>query len=358
MGAPRKQALLKQVAANAQVFQCTKCGKKTETPKGVFPYVPKSSLYIYNKGYAHVCYDCVDKMVEELIEEYHDKKAAYIVMCHYLDIFFDDEKYAELLKASPDMTFSLYSGRMNMGNVDRSFATNLESIILSGKFSKTEEEVEAAIEQKWKPEDQRNRNYVLLSAGYDPFKDPSYTQSDLKFLYNTAANYLNDDVVSDPHRIQSVIELVKTLLQQEKINQLISQEQNKSKSDPKRLKDLVDIKRDYNAVVSTIANENGISLKGSGKSQAGSNTLSGIMKKMVDTDYEPIKVNFIDAKTSESFEEIAAINAKAIFEELNFQPDEYASMVAEQSTIISDQQSEIDRLKEENRKLKIEIGGG
>ena len=115
--------------------------------------------------------------------------------------------------------------------------------------------------------------------------------------------------------------------------------------------------KQYNAVVSTIANENGISLKGSGKNQAGSNTLSGIMKKMVDTDYEPIKVNFIDAKTSESFKEIAAINAKAIFNELNFQPDEYASMVAEQSTIISDQQSEIDRLKEENRKLKIEIGG-
>lgn len=358
MGAPRKQAVLKQVAANAQVFQCTKCGKKTETPKGVFPYVPKSSLYSYSKGYAHICYDCVDKMVEELIEEYQDKQSAYIVMCHYLDIFFDEEKYAELLKASPDMTFSLYSGRMNMGNVDRSFATNLESIILSGKFSKTEEEVEAAIEQKWRPEDQRNRNYVLMNAGYDPFKDPSYTQSDLKFLYNTAANYLNDDVVSDPHRIQSVIELVKTLLQQEKINQLISQEQNKSKPDPKRLKDLVDVKRDYNAVVSTIANENGISLKGSGKNQAGSNTLSGIMKKMVDTDYEPIKVNFIDAKTSESFKEIAAINAKAIFDELNFQSDEYASMVAEQSTIISDQQSEIDRLKEENRKLKIEIGGG
>ena len=49
---------------------------------------------------------------------------------------------------------------------------------------------------------------------------------------------------------------------------------------------------------------------------------------------------------------------EVIKQELNFQPDEYASMVAEQSTIISDQQSEIDRLKEENRKLKIEIGGG
>lgn len=357
MGAPRKQALLKQVAANAQVFQCTKCGKKTETPKGVFPYVPKSSLYIYNKGYAHVCYDCVDKMVEELIEEYHDKKAAYIVMCHYLDVFFDDEKYAELLKASPDMTFSLYSGRMNMGNVDRSFATNLESIILSGKFSKTEEEVEAAIEQKWRPEDQRNRNHVLTTVGYDPFRDPSYTQSDLKFLFNTLADYLSDDVATDPHRVQSVIELVKTLLQQEKINQLISQEQNKSKSDPKRLKDLVDIKRDYNNVVSTIANENGISLKGSGKNQAGSNTLSAIMKKMVDTEYEPIKVNFIDAKLSDSFKEIAAFNAKAIFDELNFQPDEFSSMVAKQSEIIAEQQSEIDQLKEENRKLRIEMGG-
>ena len=197
MGAPRKQAVLKQVAANAQVFQCTKCGKKTETPKGVFPYVPKSSLYSYSKGYAHICYDCVDKMVEDLIEEYQDKQSAYIVMCHYLDIFCDEEKYAELLKASPDMTFSLYSGRMNMGNVDRSFATNLESIILSGKFSKTEEEVEAAIEQKWRPEDQRNRNYVLKQAVRLIFCHLKFNRSHLNFCFKLnltffiSANYKN-----------------------------------------------------------------------------------------------------------------------------------------------------------------------
>lgn len=353
MGTPRKAAIMKAAAAaNSQTFTCTRCGKKTETPKGVFPYVPKSTLYTNNQGYANICCNCVDEIVANLTEEYRSKKNAFIIMCHYLDVFFDDEKFEDMVKTTPDMNFMTYSARFNIGQTQRSFATNLESMVLTGKFTRSEEDIESAIEQKWRPEDQRNRNYVLSTVGYDPYRDTSYTQADLKFLFNTSADYLNDDVVADPHRIQSVIELVKTLLQQEKINQLISQEQIKTKPDPKRLKDLVDIKRDYNSVVSTIANENGISLKGSGKNQAGSNTLSGIMKKMVDSDYEPIKVNFIDAKTSESFQEIAQINAKAIFNELNFQPDEYASMVAEQSTIISEQQEEIEKLKEENRKLK------
>lgn len=111
-------------------------------------------------------------------------------------------------------------------------------------------------------------------------------------------------------------------------------------------------------MVSTIANENGISLKGSGKSQKGSNTLTKIMKDMVDKDYEPIKANYLSAKMTDSYQEIAAINLKAIQDELNFQPDEYASMVSEQAAIISENQAEIDKLKEENRLLRIELEGG
>lgn len=353
-GRPKGPALRDIVTEN---FKCLRCGKKAETPKGVFPFLPKSPLFEHNQGYGYICLACVEEMERELKEQFNDQKAAFFVLCHYLDVFFDDVKYEEM-KFGKDFSFKSYYSCLNRGNTGRTFRNNLEAMVLDGSFTKSEAELQEAQEAKWSTEDQRNKNYVISTVGYDPFRDPSLSQLDQRYLYNTCADYLDDDTVSDPHRIQSVLELVNSLLQQDKVNRLITEEYTRAKPDPKRLKDLVDIKKDYSAVVSTIANENGISLKGSGKSQKGSNTLTKIMKDMVDKDYEPIKANYLSAKMADSYKEIAAINLKAIQDELSFQPDEYASMVSEQAAIISENQAEIDKLKEENRLLRIELEGG
>lgn len=359
MGTGGKKRPVLQAAAvqSADIYRCCKCGKKTETPKGVFPFIPKSSVFTYNQGYAHICLDCVAEISAELESRYHDQKTAYIVMCHYLDVFFDDVKYEEM-KFNKDFSFKSYYSALNRGTGTKTFLDNLEGMILTGMFTKTEAELEEAQEAKWSAGDNRNKNYVISTVGYDPFRDPNLTQFDQRYLYNTCVDYLSDDVVEDPHRVQCVLELVHSLLQQDKVNRMIMEEHAKARPDPKRLKDLVDIKRDYSNVVSTIANENGISLKGSGKSQKGSNTLTKIMKDMADRNYEDIKVNFIDAKMSDSYKEIAAINLRAIQDELSLQPDEYASMVSEQAVIISKNQEEIDALKEENRLLRIRLEGG
>lgn len=356
-GRPKRPVVQMAASVSADIYRCCKCGKKTETPKGVFPFIAKSAVYAYNQGYAHICLDCVEEMTKEFESSYHDRKTAYIVMCHYLDVFFDDVRYEEM-KLNKDFSFKSYFSSLNRGNGSKTFLDNLEGMILSGVFTKSEAELEAAQEAKWSTEDQRNKGYVISTVGYDPFRDTNLSQFDQRFLYNTCADYLGDDVVDDPHRIQCVLELVNSLLQQDKINRLITEEHAKARPDPKRLKDLVDIKRDYANVVSTIAKENGISLTGSGKSQKGSNTLTKIMKDMADKDFEEVKVNYLTAKMTDSYREIAAINLKAIQDELMLQPDEYASMVSEQAVILSDLQTEVDKLKEENRLLRVELAGG
>lgn len=339
-----------------ETYRCVKCGKKAETLKGVFPYLPKSPMYEGNQGYGHICSECVDKMEKELSAQFNDQQAAFIVLCHYLDVFWNPEVYDQM-RFQKDFCFRAYYSNMNKGTWKRSFRDNLEAGLLTGAFTKSEAELQEAQEQKWSAEDLRNKQYVITTVGYDPFRDPNLTQLDQRYLYNTCADYLDDDTVSDPHRIQSVLELVISLLQQDKVNRLISEEYALSKPDPKRLKDLVDVKRDYSSVVSTIANENGISLKGSGKSQKGSNTLTKIMKDMADKDIEEAKVNYLSAKMAASYQEIAKINMKAIQDELNLQSDEYASMVSEQAVLLSQVQEEVDRLKEENRLLRIELEG-
>ena len=79
---------------------------------------------------------------------------------------------------------------------------------------------------------------------------------------------------------------------------------------------------------------------------------------MVDADYEPIKANYIDAKTSESYLSFEIISAKSLNDELNFQSDDYASMVAEQADMIREKDAKIEKLEEELRLLKIVNKGG
>lgn len=337
-------------------YKCVMCGKKVETPKGVFPYLPKTDVFAENQGYGHICLNCMNELEEKLVQEYNDQKAAFVVLCHYFDVYWDQAKYEEL-KFQKDFSFQMYMSRMNQGNAKRSFKETLESMVLTGAFTMSEEELQQVQEQKWSAADIRNKSFVVTTVGYDPFRDPSLSQLDQRFLYNTCADYLDDDVVDDPHRIQSILELVNSLLQQDKINRLIMEEYAKAKPDTKRLKDLVDVKRDYSSVVSTIANENGISLKGSGKNQKGSNTLTKIMKDMQDKEVPEAKANYLSAKMENSYREIAAINLKAIQDELSLQSDEYASMVSEQAVLLSQTQEEVDKLREENRLLKIELEG-
>ncbi|MBO5970247.1 MAG: hypothetical protein J6S14_17340 [Clostridia bacterium] len=356
-GGKKRPVLQAAAVQSADIYRCCKCGKKTEAPKGVFPFLPKSSVYSYNQGYAHICLDCVEEMTAELEDRYHDQKTAYVVMCHYLDVFFDDVRYEEM-KFNKDFSFKSYFSSLNRGTGSKTFLDNLEGMVLTGAFTKSEAELEEAQEAKWSAGDNRNKNYVISTVGYDPFRDTNLTQFDQRYLYNTCVDYLSDDVVEDPHRVQCVLELVHSLLQQDKVNRLIMEEHAKARPDPKRLKDLVDIKRDYSNVVSTIANENGISLKGSGKTQKGSNTLTKIMKDMADNGFEDCKANFVTAKMSESFYEVERASMKAIQDELNLQPDEYASLLSEQSVLLAQLQEEVASMKEENRLLKVKISGG
>ena len=76
------------------------------------------------------------------------------------------------------------------------------------------------------------------------------------------------------------------------------------------------------------------------------------MKEMGENGFEEIKVNLMEAKMSESYQEVAAKNARALIEELNLSGDDYARMVGEQSEFVRSLQDERDKLQEELRLTK------
>ena len=321
-----------------------------------------SPLFTANELYTNLCCDCTNELYEDMKIKYKDEKMALIILCHYLDVYFSEELY-EKVKDNANFSYGNYSKLLNGTQYKaKNFTTYLVNELKEKsneiELNDSEEEVH------WNASDRKNKQYVLQTVGYDCFDDENYTESNRKFLFNTLADYLTDDVIEDPHKLQCVIALVKTAFQLENVDRLINSEFKQKIPDNSLIKSLTDIKDKLSRTINSSANENGISAKSSGKGSKGSNTLTNIMKEMSENGFEEIKVNIVDIKLSNSYQEISKDNARALFDELNYTSDDFARMVATQSEMIDDYQTKIMKLEEEirllkieNKKLKIELDG-
>lgn len=321
-----------------------------------------SPLFTANELYTNLCCDCTNELYEDMKIKYKDEKMALIILCHYLDVYFSEELY-EKVKDNANFSYGNYSKLLNGTQYKaKNFTTYLVNEL---KEKSNEVELnDSEDEVHWNASDKKNKQYVLQTVGYDCFDDENYTESNRKFLFNTLADYLTDDVIEDPHKLQCVIALVKTAFQLENVDRLINSEFKQKIPDNSLIKSLTDIKDKLSRTINSSANENGISAKSSGKGSKGSNTLTNIMKEMSENGFEEIKVNIVDIKLSNSYQEISKDNARALFDELNYTSDDFARMVATQSEMIDDYQTKIMKLEEEirllkieNKKLKIELDG-
>ncbi len=312
-----------------------------------------SPLFTSNELYTHICSDCVNDLMFEMQTRYKDTKIALMIICHYLDVYFSEELY-ESIKDNANFSFGNYAKLLNGTQYKaKNFTTALMEIVNNGL--KGSQIIQEEKEIKWSAPDLKNKNYVLQSIGYDCFDDESYSNANRKFLFNTLADYLTDDVLEDSHKLQCVISMVKTTFQVENIDKMINSELKKGVIDYTLLDKLTAVKDKLSRNINNTANENGISAKSSGKTSKGANALTNIMKEMQENGFEEIKINLVNAKMSASYQEIAKANAKALIEELNLTSDEYAQRLAEQSEILGNQQTNIENLEEINRKLKMEI---
>lgn len=312
-----------------------------------------SPLFVSNDLYTCTCSDCANQIFEDAKFKYKDEKMALIIICHYLDVFFSEDLY-ESRKSDANFSLGNYLKGINLGQYKaKNFTTYLVNA-LKDKADIIDEVSEDKEEVKWSASDKKNKNYVLQTVGYDCFSDESYTDSNRRFLFNTLADYLTDDIIEDPHKMQCVISMVKTTLQVENVDKLINCEFRQKLPDNTLIKSLTEIKDKLARTINSSANENGISARSSGKGNKGSNTLTNIMKEMSENGFEEIKVNIVDIKLSNSYKEISTDNAKALFDELNYTSDDFARMVATQSEMIVDYQEKLMKLEEEIRLLKVE----
>ena len=337
------------------IYKCAMCGNVYAVAQGIF-YKSTNSVFAQNNdGFSIVCIKCATEYFENLREEYRDEKVALMCTCMVLGVYFSPELY-ESMREKKALKLGDYLKALNgIQYKGKSFANFL--VDLSKVMTLMRGENEFALHtSRWKEYEKENKTYVLSILGYDPFTDNSYQDSDRRALFNVLAEYLTDDVVEDGHKIQACIQIAVNYLQVNELNQLIARELNSGTSlNSANLSGYVNSKQKILEGINKLAADNGISAKGAGKTSRSTLAITSIMKDMLNEGYDAAKANFVDAKMSAVYQEISRINVATIAKELELTTDDYAKMLSDQSTKLSDAQKELEKIKEENRTLKITL---
>lgn len=221
------------------------------------------------------------------------------------------------------------------------------------KVSESAPEPKPEKEVKWSRADKQNMSFVINTVGYDPFEDCNMSDNDRKNAFNILAGYCDSDgIKEDSHKLQSVIQLAQIQIQCRKMDELINAELSSSSPNEDAITKLSTTKKNLLATATALAKDNNISSNYSKNSSKGANTLSYKMKELADNDFEAIKVNLFDIKTSEAMKQIADLSNKSILEQLDFDSNDYVEIIKDQREMIIALTTERDALAEELRLLK------
>lgn len=220
--------------------------------------------------------------------------------------------------------------------------------------------IEGDILHRWDKEDSDNKRTVIKMVGYDPFEYEE--EEDRKILYKDLLNLIDLGMENDLFKMQSAIQIVQSFFKIRNMNRIIADMEkkirdpdNKEKISYKDIKEITDLKAKEMTAVTNFAKDNGFSERYAAAKAKGEGSLSGIMNKMINTNYESAIVNRYDIETSESIQQAANASFKAIFSQLSLGEADVWKIVQNQLEDLKNLRNMSDKLKEENRLLKCEI---
>lgn len=346
MGRPRKAAVEADLPFDpSHDYPCLCCGRRWENPVGHFFKSQWSKLYAKNSQFVPICKDCVDAIFED-IEKRHNTKTACIIMCHYLDVPFYHAVYNSVAESNNTFAMGLY---MRMVQMKQYTKQDFSQTILTRELNKSEVDVRDEREDKWSPEDKAKQKDVIAVCGYDPFD--GWTSDDRRFLYGDALKYFDDDISEDPYKLSQVLQIVINNNQIRKYDILISRMDPRTSSED--VKNIVSAKQALVNANDKIAKENEISVKNRSNKEVGRSTLGYLMKRMRTVNIPEAETNYYDQLRSEGTQWAADMSLKAIKQNTFFNENDMEQVFIEQRSLIEAQTAELDRLREENRLLKL-----
>lgn len=202
----------------------------------------------------------------------------------------------------------------------------------------------------------QNKLDVIRMVGYDPFEFEN--EKDKRHLYNKLVDFLDESTLEDGFKLPTVIEIVKTFNQLDKINNTISKltsDQASFLQSAGTVKSLIESKDKLYKSVLALAKDNGISVNHNNNKSKGAGTLSGIIKQLHEKGIKSAEINIFDIETAEGMKQVADISNRSIFEQLMLNESDLYDMVKEQREMIQQLTTRNEQLEEENRLLKIKL---
>ena len=335
--------------------KCVTCEKDRHKDRGFY----KSNNKMYRKiGRIPICKACLSEKLN-----LEDMNSVYDVL-REIDIVFNIE-YWEAAVQSKASTFGRYMSMANslpelkgLGWNDSTFEkpSDTPSIALAEEIIEEADNNNNNEEPEIDISGERNKQDVLRMLGYDPFEGES--ENDKRHLYNKLVDMLDESTLEDGFKLPAVIEIVKGFNQLDKLNRalaIITEDANALSKNISGVKPLIDSKEKLLKSMLALAKDNGISVNHNNNKSKGAGTLSGIIKTLQEKGIEEGEVNLFDIETAKGMQQVANISNKSIMEQLQFDENDYTSMIMEQREIIEQLESKNAKLEEENRLIKKEL---
>jgi|GEM_PF-3551940 len=295
------------------------------------------------------CKTCLNKEFEENSIKFQSQAAALKIACHRLDVPYYESLRQTLIVNNTNFGIGMYLRILN--NNQYQMKTFLNSLV-DGELSKSEQEVMQEREAKWSSKDLKSKDRILKILKYDPYED--YDEFSRRLMFNLTSDYLVDeDTINDPHKLQSVIEMVKLYQQADILNKQVLSEFNTGSMNENRIKTLSAVKNDCLTAINNFAKNNGFAANLSSKGNKGSSSLAYFVKVLEELKFTETKVNLFDLKTCESFRQFADISNSSILQQIKLNQDDIGDMLSIQHTKIKEYRQSVEMLEEENRLLKI-----
>jgi hypothetical protein len=281
---------------------------------------------------------------------------ALYFLCRLLDVYFESTLYytaEQQANNSGSSIFAIYLQKCN-SLPQYSQKTFSESAPLDYEANKNIFETEMKLDTS--DLDRRNQEDVIRMVGYDPFENEN--PADKKGLYNTLVDFLDESTLEDSFKLPTVIEIVKSFNQIDKINQalaIMTADIGNVANSVGGVKSLFEAKDKMYRALLALAKDNGISVNHANNKSKGAGTLSGIIKQLQEKGFMEVEVNLFDIETCEGMKQVADISNQSILKQLQFDENDYTFMLNEQRALLQEIQNKNIILEEENRLLKIKI---
>lgn len=366
--------------------QCPCCGKwKTNgTDKSASSFYKSTSrLYKYNNERLIHCKDCVQEEYLSTIEKIGDIRASIKATCMTFNVPFDD-KTLEVVKKKylidDDNTacsygikpFTEYMRLLNSlasnGSLGQSnYIDDFDSLEVFKAIENVELEEAKMSPQEYVNKVQREavmtddesiaKKDCIMLMETDPFVGCSIF--DQKYLYPSLLKFLDEATLEDPFKLSQVLQIVNNNNQVRKIDLMInaiSSDMKNMMQNQSEIKSLTSTKKQIVENTDKIAKENAISVKNRGDKKAGQSTLTYLMKKLRELGFEDAEADYYDVLKAKGMQIASDISMKSIFEQLQFDENDYTEIVKEQRIMIESLNKKLDEVLEENRLLHSEKG--